>query len=76
MTQSEEKRRSVTARQRALTNSLLLPRVLRAGPRLSQPGKHVAHQKGNINQGRETSASAPPERVTSFHLTLKFATHL
>lgn len=41
----------------------------------AQSARHnMAHQKGNINQGRETPASATPETVTSFPLTPKFAT--
>lgn len=48
--------------------------MFRAVPKVHQPDKIVAHGKANINQGRETSAPAPPETVTSFHLTLKLAT--
>lgn len=47
--------------------------MFRAVPKVHQPDKIVAHGNANINQGRETSASAPPETVTSFHLTLKLA---
>lgn len=64
----------MTAKQRIIIHLVFLFSMFRAVPKVTSQIKYVAHGKANINQGRETSASAPPETFTSFHLTLTLAT--
>lgn len=72
ITRSGGKCRSAAAKRRMIIHLVSLFRVLREVPKVRQPDK--IRGKANINQGKETSVSAPPETLTSFHLTLKLAT--
>lgn len=78
------KRQSTTPREntgvwqprKVIVSLALLFCVFRAAPKVNSQIKHVAYPEANSSLGRETHASAPPETLPSFHLTLTFANRL